>query len=125
MSSASTPPGRCQNGAVTIRDWWAAKGRAVEGKNARLAAAVREQGIAAARGLRDLSDDELIAQAQARTSFSYPYHEMEMQRRLKDAIVGLTVETTKARWWAFWGVVAIGVLTLVIIALTIVLALKA
>jgi hypothetical protein len=50
---------------------------------------------------------------------------MEMQRRLKDAIVGLTTETTKARWWAFWGSLAIGALTLVLVALTIVLALKA
>lgn len=109
---------------MNIRDWWDAKGRAVGEKNARLAAAVRDQGIAAARGLRDLSDDELIAQAEARTSLSHPYHEMEMQRRLKDAIVGLTMESTKARWWAFWGVVAIGALTLVLVALTIVLALK-
>ena len=26
-----------------------------------------------------------------------------MQRRLKDSIEGLTKETAKARWWAFWG----------------------
>lgn len=55
----------------------------------------------------NLSDDELIAQAPARTSLSRPRHEIEMQRRLKDAIIGLTTETTKARWWAFWGAVAI------------------
>jgi len=110
---------------VTIRDWWEAKGRAVEQKNARLATAARERGISAARGLRDLPDDELIAQAQARTSLSHPYHEMEMQRRLKDSIEALTTETARARWWAFWGSLAIGALTLVLVALTIVLALKA
>jgi hypothetical protein len=110
---------------VTIRDWWSAKSRAVEENNARRAVAARQWGVAAARGLRDLSDDELIAQAEARTSLSHPYHEMEMQRRLKDSIQALTNETAKARWWAFWGSVAIGALTLVLVALTIVLALKA
>ena len=110
---------------MRIRDWWEAKGRAVEQKNARLATAARQRGISAARGLRDLPDDELIAQAQARTSLSHPYHEMEMQRRLKDSIEALTTETARARWWAFWGSLAIGALTLVLVALTIVLALKA
>jgi hypothetical protein len=50
---------------------------------------------------------------------------MEMQRRLKDSIEALAAETSKARWWVFWGVVAIGALTLVLVTLTIVLALKA
>ena len=40
-------------------------------------------------------------------------------------IEGLTKETAKARWWAFLGSLAIGALTLVLVALTIVLALKA
>jgi len=44
---------------------------------------------------------------------------MEMQRRLKDSIEGLTRETARARWWAFWGSAA------AITALTVVLALKA
>jgi len=48
-----------------------------------------------------------------------------MQRRLKDSIEALTREISRARWWAFWGSLAIGALTLVLIALTIVLALKA
>jgi hypothetical protein len=109
---------------VTIRDWWDAKGRAAARKNARLAATARERGITAAQGLQNLSDEELISQSPARSSLSYAHHEMEMQRRLKDAIVGLTTETTKARWWALWGAVAISALTLVLIALTIVLALK-
>lgn len=117
--------GRCQNDAVTIREWWNRKTRAAEEKNARVAAAAREQDLSAVDGLRSLSDDELIAQAEFRNSLSRPRHEMEMQRRLKDSIEALTVETTKARWWAFWGSAAIVALTLVLVALTIVLALKA
>jgi hypothetical protein len=31
----------------------------------------------------------------------------------------------KARWWAFWGPVAIAALTVVLVVLTVVLALKA
>jgi len=83
---------------MTIREWWGAKVRAGEQKSARLAAAARERGVASAHGLRGLPDDELIAQSPARSSLSYAHHEMEMQRRLKDAIVDLTTETTKARW---------------------------
>jgi hypothetical protein len=48
-----------------------------------------------------------------------------MQRRLKDSIDGLTRETARARCWAFWGSVSIAALTVVLIALTVVLALKA
>ena len=73
----------------------------------------------AARRLQELTDDELIARAPAKTSLSHPHHEMEMQRRLKDSIEGLTRETARARWWAFWGSAA------AITALTVVLALKA
>jgi hypothetical protein len=50
---------------------------------------------------------------------------MEMQRRLKDSIMELTRETARARWWAFWAALAIVALTLVLVALTIVLANKA
>lgn len=57
----------------------------MEQQNARLAATARQRGVSAARSLRDLADDELIAQAEARTSLSHPYHEIEMQRRLKDS----------------------------------------
>ena len=48
-----------------------------------------------------------------------------MQRRLKDSIEQLTKETARARWWAFWGSVAIAALTIVLVVLTIVLVLKA
>jgi hypothetical protein len=110
---------------MTIREWWNAKGRAYEEKTARDIAAARQRGVSAVRGLRELTDDELIAGAPAGTSLSHPHHEMEMQRRLKDSIEALTKESRTARWWAFWGSVAIGALTLVLVALTIVLALKA
>jgi hypothetical protein len=109
----------------SVRPWWDAKGRAFEEKNAREAAAYRERAVSGVRSLRDLSDDELIAASPARSSLSHPHHEMEMQRRLKDSIEALTKETAKARWWAFWGSVVIGALTVVLVALTIVLALKA
>jgi hypothetical protein len=111
--------------AVNIREWWEARGRAAQQNSERLAAAARDRGIAGVRSLQELPDDELIARAPARTSLSLPRHEMEMQRRLKDSIEELTKETSRARWWAFWGSVAIGALTLVLVALTIILALKA
>lgn len=76
------------------------------------------------RGLAALSDEELIAQASARTPVSFPWHEMEMQRRLKDSIEAQTAESRRARWWGFWGSVAIGALTVVLIALTVVLAVR-
>jgi hypothetical protein len=71
-----------------------------------------------------MTDEELISAAEARTSLSHPYHEMEMQRRLKDSIDALTLETCRARWWAFWGAVATGVLTVALVALTVVLAVR-
>jgi hypothetical protein len=111
---------------VTIRDRWAAKVRANEQRTRRETLAMQQRGVSAVRGLRDLTDDELIAQTRGQSSTApAPHHEMEMQRRLKDSIEELTKETSRARWWAFWGSVAIGALTLVLVALTIVLALKA
>jgi hypothetical protein len=109
---------------MTVREWWDAKVRANEQRSAREIMAARHRGVSAVRGLRELTDDELIAESPARNSLSYPHHEMEMQRRLKDSIQALTTETAKARWWAFWGSLVIGALTLVLVALTIVLALK-
>jgi hypothetical protein len=70
-------------------------------------------------GLASLSDGELIAAAQARTSLSYPYHEMEMQRRLKDSVDALAAEMRRARWWAFWGTAVIVVLTVALIVLAV------
>ena len=107
-----------------FREWWDTKSRIVEQRNAREADQRRQQILSGARRLQDLTDDELIAEAPARTSLSQPHHEMEMQRRLKDSIERLALETAKALWWAFWGSTIIGVLTAVIVALTVVLALK-
>jgi hypothetical protein len=113
----------CHDGPVhSFRDGWNNAVRAGEDKSAQAARAMRHKGVAAAHHLQSMSDEELIAAAEARTSLSHPYHEMEMQRRLKDSIDALALETRRARWWAFWGTVAIGVLTAVIIALTVVLA---
>jgi hypothetical protein len=89
------------------------------------ARAGRERSVSRVRGLWELTDDELIATSPARSSLSYAHNEMEMQRRLKDSIVALTEETAKARRWSLGESVVIGLLTLVLVALTIVLALKA
>jgi hypothetical protein len=75
-------------------------------------------------GLAGLSDEELIAAAEARTSLSHPYHEMEMQRRLKAAIENLITESARARRSAFGIGVILVVLTVVLVALTIVLAVR-
>jgi uncharacterized Zn finger protein len=111
--------------AVHVRDWWDAKVRAGEQKAERAAAVARQQGVSNVRGLRGLTDDELIAQAPARTGLSQPHHEMEMQRRLKDAIVELTTEARRSRRSSDRWSLIIVVLTAVIVALTVVLALKA
>jgi hypothetical protein len=95
--------------------------RANEQKAARAADAADQKTIANVYHLRALTDDELIAGAQARTSLSHPYHEMEMQRRLKDAILAQTAETTRGRIWGAWGTAVIAVLTIVVIVLTVVL----
>jgi hypothetical protein len=87
-------------------------------------AVARQADAVRINNLRALSEDELIAQAPNRTPLSSPDHEMELQRRLKDSIEALTAETTKARIWAAWGTGVLGALTLVLVALTIVLALR-
>jgi hypothetical protein len=76
-------------------------------------------------GLAGLSDEELIAAAEARTSLSHPYREMEMQRRLKAAIEDLTAESARARRSAFWIGAILVALTMVLVALTVVLAVRA
>ncbi len=76
------------------------------------------------QGLAALSDEDLIAAAEARTSFSHPYHEMEMQRRLKAAIGDLIAESVRARRSAFWIGVILVALTVVLVALTVVLAIR-
>jgi hypothetical protein len=69
-----------------------------------------------------LSDVELIASAPGIPSRS---HEMEMQRRLKEAIAVLTTETIKSREsaarltrWLIGFTIALVVLTLAVVALS-------
>jgi hypothetical protein len=110
---------------MTLRGRLGARVRANQQKAAVARVAASERRLSRVLGLREMTDDELILRSPARSSLSYAHEEMEMQRRLKDSVEALTRETAKARWWAFWGSVVIGVLTLVLVALTIVLALKA
>ena len=49
------------------------------------------------RKLARLSDDELIAQTPANTSLSRPLPQMEISRRLKDAVEALTAELVMFR----------------------------
>jgi hypothetical protein len=76
------------------------------------------------KGLAALSDDDLIAGTEIQASFVTPYHQMEMQRRLKDSIDALAAESRRARWWGLWGTVGIGILTAALIALTVVLIVR-
>lgn len=80
------------------------------------AAAMR---LGSVKELAGLSDEELIAKDPSIPSRS---HQMELERRLKVAITDLTAETRKARVWAAWGTGVIAVLTLALVALTVVLA---
>ena len=78
-----------------------------------------------------LSDKDLIVKSAARTSMSHPDHEMEMQRRLKDAVELLTGEIITSRKSAdklagrvvFLNVLLV-IMTAVLVALTIVLAVR-
>ena len=44
---------------------------------------------------KKLSDEQLIAEVAANKTWSYPWHEMEMQRRLKDSIDALATESRR------------------------------
>lgn len=81
-------------------------------------AAMRLDGV---RKLSDVPDDELIA---TDTSIPSAQHQMEMQRRLKVAIERLTGETVAARKSANRAALAVIVLTAVLVALTVVLAVR-
>jgi hypothetical protein len=105
----------------SIKMWWARGQRITEQKAAAAADTARQNDAAMVNYLRSLTDDELIAAAEARTSMSHPYHEMEMQRRLKDAILAQISESRKGRIWGAWGAAAIAMLTAVLIVLTVVL----
>ena len=105
----------------SIREWWANAQRISEQKAVAATEAARHNNAALVNRLRSLSDDELIAAAEARTSFSHPYHEMEMQRRLKDAILNQVAESRRGRMWGAWGTAVIATMTVVVIVLTVVL----
>ena len=100
-----------------IRSWL----RAWHDKNEQFRQAVRAMNVDGVHGLSSLSDVELIA-----TDPSIPgaKHQMEMQRRLKVAIEALTAETVVGRKVATWVAVIIAALTAVLVALTIVLAVR-
>lgn len=121
VASADVAVRRAKWSRVQLPEWWMSASRASEQRAARAADAAHQKAVANVNHLRALTDDELIAGAQARTSLSHPYHEMEMQRRLKDAILAQTAETTKGRIWGAWGTAVIAVLTIVVIVLTVVL----
>ena len=105
----------------SIKEWWANAQRVGEQKAARAADDARRRAAAHVNHLRALTDDELIASAPAKSSLSTPDHEMEMQRRLKDATLAQVAESRKGRIWGAWGTAVLALLTLVVIVLTIVL----
>jgi hypothetical protein len=105
----------------SIREWWADAQRAGEQKAARAAEDARRRAVAHVNRLQALTDDELIASAPAKTSLSTPDHEMEMQRRLKDAILAQIAESRRGRIWGAWGTAVMALLAIVGIALTVVL----
>lgn len=89
---------------------------------------VDAQHLDGARQRGHLSDEELIARA---PGFPGPGYQMEMERRLKDAITDLTRETVAARKSSdrtarrlVWLTVVLVVLTAALVALTVVLAVR-
>jgi hypothetical protein len=106
---------------VSIRERWSNAQRVGEQEAAAAADAARQNDAAMVNHLRGLTDDELIAAAEARTSMSHPYHEMEMQRRLKDATLAQIAESRRGRIWGAWGTAVMALLAIVGIALTVVL----
>lgn len=96
--------------------------RSTDGKQQAPGAQVAAPCRTVAQDLAALSDEELITTAG--TTLSQPYNEMEMQRRLKVAIEGLTDESVRARRSAFWIGVILVALTVALVALTVVLAVR-
>jgi hypothetical protein len=95
--------------------------RARQVKNEQWRRDVQAMNVDGVRQLADISDEELIA-----TDHSIPSarNQMEMQRRLKVAIEALTAETVLGRKVATWVAVVIAALTAVLVALTVVLAVR-
>ena len=105
----------------SIREWWSNAQRAGAQKAAAEADRAHKRVIAGISSLRDLPDDELIAKAGPRNTFTSPHEEMEMQRRLKDAILAQIAESRRGRIWGAWGTAVMVLLAIVGIALTVVL----
>jgi hypothetical protein len=80
-----------------IKTRWGNAQRIGEQKAAATVDAAHKRQIANVNSLRELPDDELIAQIGPRNSFTFPHGEMELQRRLKDAIEMLTGELVAFR----------------------------
>jgi hypothetical protein len=79
----------------SIREWWADAQRVGERKAARAGEDARRRAVVHVNRLQALTDDELIVSAPAKTSLSTPDHEMEMRRRLKDAILAQIAESRR------------------------------
>jgi hypothetical protein len=86
----------------SIKMWWARSQRITEQKAAAAADTARQNDAAMVNHLRSLTDVELITAAEARTSMSHPYHAMEMQRRLKNAVLAQVAESRRGRIWGAW-----------------------
>jgi hypothetical protein len=95
--------------------------RARDAKNEQWRRDVQAMHVDGVRQLADLSDAELIAND---PNIPGARHQMEMQRRLKVAIEALTVETVLGRKAANRAAVMIVGLTAVLVALTVVLAVR-
>jgi hypothetical protein len=80
-----------------IKTWWENAQRNGEQRAAASADAAHTQQIAHLNSLRELPDDELITRIGPQNSFTPPHGEMELQRRLKDAIETLTGELVAFR----------------------------
>ena len=100
-----------------IRSWR----RAQRSKNEEFRRAVQAANVDGVRGLSELSDVELIVRD---PTIPGARHQMEMQRRLKVAIEALTAETVLGRKAANRAAVMIIILTAVLVALTVVLAVR-
>jgi methyl coenzyme M reductase gamma subunit len=105
----------------SFREWWSNAQRVGAQKAVAEADAAHKRVTAGVRSLRDLSDDELIAKVGPRNTFTSPVEEMEMQRRLKDAVLAQIAESRRGRIWGAWGTVVMALLAIVGIALTVVL----
>ena len=110
---------------VNLKDRFEARIQRGQANLDRQDAEFQQQRLARISSLQTLSDEELIAQAENLHGCNQPHHQMEMQRRLKNSVIGLTTQAERARWWAFWGTMVLVVLTVVLVALTVVLALRA